>query len=49
MALNEPEEQNVLRVYLKPGVESFLFNGADLMWPGIFAMSRNDFKQNELV
>jgi len=40
MALEEKDE-GVLKIYLKPGVESFIFNGADLMWPGIFAMSRD--------
>lgn len=24
-----------LRIFLKEGVQSFLFNGADLMWPGV--------------
>jgi predicted ribosome-associated RNA-binding protein Tma20 len=37
-------EEGVLRLYVKFGVESFLFNGADLMWPGVFACSREHFK-----
>jgi predicted ribosome-associated RNA-binding protein Tma20 len=24
-----------LRIFLKLGVENFIFNGADLMWPGV--------------
>jgi predicted ribosome-associated RNA-binding protein Tma20 len=43
------EQDDVLKIYLRPGVEGFIFNGADLMWPGVFAMNRDDFKQNELV
>jgi len=39
----------VLRVYIKQGVENFLFRGADLMWPGICHISRDTFKQYEAV
>ena len=38
-----------VRVYLKQGVEKFLFGGADLMWPGIFQISTEEFKQNDVV
>ncbi len=29
----------LLSVFIKQGVEDFLFNGADLMWPGIFCIN----------
>ena len=38
-----------VRVYLKQGVEKFLFGGADLMWPGIFHISTEEFQQNDVV
>ena len=38
-----------LRVYLKQGVERFLMRGADLMWPGIFYVSPDNFKQYDSV
>ena len=38
-----------MKIYIKKGVESFLFNGADLMWAGVLKLSRNEFKQNEVV
>ena len=25
-----------MKIYLKEGVQKFIFNGADLMWPGIY-------------
>lgn len=25
----------LIRIFIKQGVENFIFNGADLMWPGI--------------
>ena len=36
-----PEAKNILplQIYLKQGVESFIFNGADLMWPGIYSIN----------
>lgn len=43
------KDDEVLRIYLKPEVESFLFKGADLMWPGIYWMNRQEFKQYEVV
>jgi len=31
-------------------VENFIFNGADLMWPGIaYADNENNFKQNQIA
>jgi hypothetical protein len=39
----------VLKVYIKQGVESFLFNGADLMWKGVQSLSRQEFKMHETV
>ena len=38
-----------VRVYLKQGVEKFLFRGAPLMWPGIFHISTEEFRQNDVV
>ena len=35
-----------VRFYLKQNVEKFLFNGADLMWPGVLSVSSTEFKQN---
>ena len=49
MYQNYVPEEGILRVYVTFNVEKFLFRGADLMWPGIFACSRTNFKQNELV
>lgn len=39
----------MLKIYIKQGVETFLFNGADLMWKGVMSLSRQEFKANELV
>ena len=39
----------VLACFLKTGVESYIFNGADLMWPGIKAFSKDEFKLYETV
>jgi len=36
------KENGFLKVYTKQGVEEFLFNGADLMWPGICHISAAD-------
>ena len=38
-----------LRLYLNKGVEQYLFNGADLMWPGIKSISRNEFRQYDIA
>ncbi len=38
-----------LRIYLKDGVEQFIYNGADLMWPGIKSMSSEDFRQYDIA
>jgi predicted ribosome-associated RNA-binding protein Tma20 len=48
MQLAESKSQ-VLKVYVHQGVETFLFNGADLMWKGISRLSRQEFKMHELV
>lgn len=43
------ESHGLIRVYIKGGVETFLFRGADLMWPGIRAVHSSDkegYKQN---
>ena len=34
---NDPEGKNLLslRIFLKEGVQGFIFKGADLMWPGV--------------
>jgi predicted ribosome-associated RNA-binding protein Tma20 len=39
----------LLAVFIKNGVEDFLFNGADLMWPGILCLSSQDFKQGQIA
>ena len=39
----------MLAVYVKQGVENFIFNGADLMWPGVLGLSSPDFKQNTVA
>ena len=31
------------KIFLKPGVEQYIFKGADLMWPGIEAVSKENF------
>jgi len=42
-----------LRIFLKEGVQSFIFNGADLMWPGVRAIEHakgfEEFDQNQVV
>jgi predicted ribosome-associated RNA-binding protein Tma20 len=38
-----------LRIYLKEGVEQYIFNGADLMWPGIKSFNTEDFKQFDMA
>ena len=43
------DSSGAVRVYLKQDVEKFLFRGADLMWPGIFHISTEEFKQNDVV
>ena len=43
------DSAGAMRVYLKQGVERFLMRGADLMWPGIFYVSPDKFKQNDVV
>ena len=30
-------------------MEKFLFNGADLMWPGVYSVSQHEFKTNQLA
>ena len=35
-----------MKVYIKQNVETFLFRGADLMWPGILSISNREFKAN---
>ena len=41
--LFQMEQLPHLKVYLKSGVEQFIFNGADLMWPGIKSISEETF------
>lgn len=42
-----------LRIFLKEGVQSFIFKGADLMWPGIRHIESSkgftDFDQGQMV
>ena len=35
-----------VRIYIKQNVETFLFRGADLMWPGVLSVSSKEFKAN---
>ena len=37
---------DAVNVYIKQQVETYLFRGADLMWPGVLTVSRTDFKAN---
>jgi translation initiation factor 2D len=38
------------RLYINEGVEGFIFNGANLMWPGVKDLSRlGNFKKDEIV
>ncbi|CDW79297.1 eukaryotic translation initiation factor 2d-like [Stylonychia lemnae] len=43
------QEIGLMKCYLKAGVEQYIFNGADLMWPGIKAFDQESFKVNQLV
>eukprot|EP00347_Sterkiella_histriomuscorum_P011099 403373759 len=43
------QESGLLKCFLKTGVESYIFNGADLMWPGIKAFGEEQFKVNDIV
>ena len=38
-----------LKVFLKGGVEQYIFNGADLMWPGIRSISNENFKMYDIA
>ena len=45
-----PEKSGLIAVYVKQGVENFIFNGADLMWPGVLSVEGPSmFKQNQGV
>ena len=37
------------KIFLKEGVESYIFNGADLMWPGVKGFSEGEMKINDVV
>ena len=37
------------KVFLKEGVEQYIFNGADLMWPGVKTLSSEEFSANDIV
>jgi len=39
-------EHDGVKVYIKQNVETYLFRGADLMWPGVLTVSSQDFKPN---
>ena len=43
------EKLPALRVFLKEGVEQYIFNGADLMWPGIKSLNTEDFRQYDVA
>ena len=38
-----------LKVYLKQGVEQYIFNGADLMWPGIKSITPDNFGMYDIA
>ena len=38
-----------MRVHLKQGVEEYICNGADLMWPGVHSIIREDFQDNKVA
>lgn len=38
-----------LRIYIQSGVEQYIFNGADLMWPGIKSLSTDEFHQYDVA
>ena len=42
----ESLHSDAVHVYIKQNVETFLFRGADLMWPGILSVSKSEFKPN---
>jgi len=42
----EPFSTDAVKVYIKQNVETFLFRGADLMWPGVLTVSTKEFKAN---
>ena len=44
-----PDKSGLVAVYVKQGVENFIFNGADLMWPGVLSVDGTEFKQNQGV
>ncbi len=43
---DEPFSTDGVKVYIKQNVETFLFRGADLMWPGVLTVSNKEFKAN---
>ena len=38
-----------LGLFLKEGVETFVFKGADVMWPGVSHVNVEEFTQNDMV
>lgn len=36
-------------VILNPGVENFIFKGANLMWPGIAKVEKEEFKKDDIA
>jgi len=38
-----------LSVYLNQGVEEYICNGADLMWPGVHSITREDYISNKIA
>ena len=42
----EAFETDAVKIFIKQNVETFLFRGADLMWPGVLSVSNREFKAN---
>ena len=53
----QPNSISPIKIFLKLGVENFIFNGADLMWPGIVNVeitptsvdATKEFKQGQMA
>jgi|LauGreDrversion4_2_1035121.scaffolds.fasta_scaffold1686292_1 predicted ribosome-associated RNA-binding protein Tma20 len=48
MTVND-KDHGLIKVWIKLGVEEFLFRGADLFWPGVWKISSDEFKANQVV
>lgn len=43
---NAEMKPGAVKLYIKQNVETFLFRGADLMWPGVLTVNTREFKPN---